>query len=109
MVDPVFGNAAPVPWVVKRFVPSPLPAGELPELDFVVISHDHYDHLEYSTIRALRNKKISCDHLAGSGGQIAFLGDPQKTDYRNELEQLYNCSRSKDPCSSCPSFFRTEL
>ncbi|MBR2373179.1 MAG: MBL fold metallo-hydrolase [Lentisphaeria bacterium] len=78
MVDPVFGNAAPVPWVVKRFVPSPLPAGELPELDFVVISHDHYDHLEYSTIRALRNKKFPVITSLGVGARLRSWGIPKK-------------------------------
>jgi L-ascorbate metabolism protein UlaG (beta-lactamase superfamily) len=37
----------------RRFFPPPLPLEDLPPLDAVVISHDHYDHLDMATIRAL--------------------------------------------------------
>jgi L-ascorbate metabolism protein UlaG (beta-lactamase superfamily) len=53
LVDPVFGNAAPVPGIVRRFVDAPLGRDELPALDYVLITHDHYDHLEYATLCAL--------------------------------------------------------
>ena len=76
MVDPVFGNAAPVPGIVRRFAPSPLPRAELPELDFVVISHDHYDHLEYETIRAFRNKKFPIVTTLGVGARLRSWGIP---------------------------------
>lgn len=76
MVDPVFGNAAPLPGILKRFVPSPLPREELPELDFVVISHDHYDHLEYSTIRAFRKKKFPIVTSLGVGAKLRSWGIP---------------------------------
>lgn len=58
LTDPVFGNAAPVPFVVRRYCDSPLPREELPPLDFILISHDHYDHLEYATIRFFRNSDV---------------------------------------------------
>ena len=58
LTDPVFGNAAPVPFVVRRYCDSPLPRKELPPLDFILISHDHYDHLEYPTIRFFRNSEV---------------------------------------------------
>jgi L-ascorbate metabolism protein UlaG (beta-lactamase superfamily) len=53
LVDPVFGNAAPLPGIVRRFVAAPLDRDELPPLDYVLITHDHYDHLEYATLCAL--------------------------------------------------------
>ncbi|NEQ48726.1 MAG: hypothetical protein F6K11_01145 [Leptolyngbya sp. SIO3F4] len=58
LLDPVFGQyAAPLPFGRKRFHKEmPLDLEELPELDLVVISHDHYDHLEYKSIKALRAK-----------------------------------------------------
>ncbi len=46
LTDPVFSDRcspAPLPGP-RRLHPSPLPAAELPPLDAVVISHDHYDH-----------------------------------------------------------------
>ncbi|MDR0247572.1 MAG: MBL fold metallo-hydrolase, partial [Burkholderiales bacterium] len=57
LVDPVFDNAAPVPFAVPRYGPSPLKREELPLPDYVLITHDHYDHLEYATIRHFRDKE----------------------------------------------------
>lgn len=53
LIDPVFGNASPVPWTVSRFQDPPLKREDLPEIDLVVISHDHYDHLEMATVKHL--------------------------------------------------------
>lgn len=55
LVDPVWDQwASPVPWMgPKRFFAAPLPLDQLPELDAVLISHDHYDHLGKKTIREL--------------------------------------------------------
>ncbi|CAH6833540.1 exported hypothetical protein [Vibrio chagasii] len=46
MTDPVFSDrASPVQWMgPKRFHPTPISLQELPDIDVVVISHDHYDH-----------------------------------------------------------------
>jgi L-ascorbate metabolism protein UlaG (beta-lactamase superfamily) len=57
LVDPVFGNAAPLPGIVRRFNAPPLKREAIPPLDYVLITHDHYDHLEYATIRALRERE----------------------------------------------------
>ncbi len=59
LVDPVSEErASPFPWVgPKRFHPSPVSAEELPDIDIVLITHDHYDHLEKSTIVTI-NKNI---------------------------------------------------
>ncbi len=56
LTDPVFGNAAPVPEIIPRYQGAPVRRKELPAIDFVLLSHDHYDHLEKSTIRFLRKK-----------------------------------------------------
>jgi hypothetical protein len=54
LVDPVWGDrVSPVGWAgPMRFHPPPLPLDELPTIDAVVISHDHYDHLDHPTIVA---------------------------------------------------------
>ncbi|MGL1861409.1 MAG: MBL fold metallo-hydrolase [Pseudodesulfovibrio sp.] len=53
LIDPVFDNASPVPFTVNRFQDSPIARKDLPRIDAVVISHDHYDHLEMKTIKEL--------------------------------------------------------
>lgn len=58
LTDPVFAErASPVGFAgPKRFHASPISIGELPPLKAVVISHDHYDHLDKAAIKKLRNK-----------------------------------------------------
>lgn len=58
LADPVFSDrSSPVSFVgPKRFSELPVAAEELPEIDVLFISHDHYDHLDYRTIRALKDR-----------------------------------------------------
>ncbi len=55
LTDPVFSErASPSRWLgPKRFFPPPLPLSGLPTIDVVVISHDHYDHLDRKSILEL--------------------------------------------------------
>ena len=58
LIDPVFSErTSPYQWVgPKRFHEVPIRVEDLPELDAVVISHDHYDHLDMNTIKQLNAK-----------------------------------------------------
>lgn len=58
LTDPVFSEcASPVSMVgPKRFSELPITTEELPHIDVVLISHDHYDHLDYETIKAIDQK-----------------------------------------------------
>ena len=52
LIDPVFGRSSPFPlFGGARFQKPPFSREELPKIDFIVISHDHYDHLEKATIK----------------------------------------------------------
>jgi len=59
LVDPILEErASPFSWIgPKRFHPSPATAEKLPNIDVVLITHDHYDHLEKSTLVTI-NKKV---------------------------------------------------
>jgi len=58
LIDPVFSSyAAPVPWAVRAFADTNLyHAQDMPEIDLLLITHDHYDHLDYPTVKALQAK-----------------------------------------------------
>ncbi len=76
LIDPVFDNASPVPCTVNRFQPSPIRREELPELDAVVISHDHYDHLEMKTIKSLIPRGVRFIVPLGVGAHLEKWGCP---------------------------------
>ena len=58
LADPVFSDrSSPVSFAgPKRFSELPITPEALPEIDVLFVSHDHYDHLDYRTIRALRDR-----------------------------------------------------
>ncbi|KAK7479928.1 hypothetical protein BaRGS_00028836 [Batillaria attramentaria] len=62
MTDPVFSSrAAPMQWLgPKRYRDPPCTIEELPRIDVVVISHNHYDHLDHGSVVAL-NKRFGKD------------------------------------------------
>jgi L-ascorbate metabolism protein UlaG (beta-lactamase superfamily) len=58
LTDPVFSQrASPVQWMgPKRFHAPPIGIAELPPIKGVILSHDHYDHLDHAAILALAPK-----------------------------------------------------
>ena len=58
LVDPVFSKyASPVPFTNKAFDGTNIyDVDDLPEIDILLITHDHYDHLDYPTIKKLKDK-----------------------------------------------------
>lgn len=70
LIDPVFsGNASPIPGSNKSFIGTDIySAADMPEIDYLLITHDHYDHLDYGTVMALKDKikTIICGLGVGS-------------------------------------------
>lgn len=58
LIDPVFNKTtSPVSFIgPKRFSELPITIEELPEIDILIISHNHYDHLDNKSIKELNNK-----------------------------------------------------
>lgn len=59
LIDPMFGRSpSPLPFAKNERFSEDLPflIEELPEIDVVLLTHDHYDHLDYVSIQAIKNK-----------------------------------------------------
>lgn len=54
IIDPIFKNAAPVPFIITRYQKSVITRQELPKIDHVLITHNHYDHLEKRTVKLFK-------------------------------------------------------
>lgn len=76
LVDPVFsGNASPLPGTVKAFEGTDIySVDDMPEIDYLFISHDHYDHLDYTTMRDLKDKVNMVICGLGVGSHIKKWG-----------------------------------
>ncbi|MGE5130918.1 MAG: MBL fold metallo-hydrolase, partial [Sphingomonadaceae bacterium] len=78
LTDPVWcERASPSQWAgPKRFQPVPVALDALPRLDVVVITHDHYDHLDCATIRALARSDVPFVTSLGVGAHLEAWGVP---------------------------------
>ena len=78
LVDPVFSErASPVQWAgPKRFHPTPIALAELPPIEALILSHDHYDHLDTGTIEALALKVQRYFVPTGVGARLQGMGVP---------------------------------
>jgi len=76
LTDPVWGLRASPSRLAgpRRFQPVPVPLRALPPLDAVLISHDHYDHLDYPTIRQLRKRPVTFITSLGVGAHLEAWG-----------------------------------
>ncbi|WP_430765403.1 MBL fold metallo-hydrolase [Pseudomonas citronellolis] len=78
LTDPVFSDrASPLPFAgPKRFHAPPIALGELPPLRGVILSHDHYDHLDRVTIKALAPQVELFLTPLGVGDRLLAWGVP---------------------------------
>ncbi len=76
LTDPVWGErASPVSFAgPRRFQPVPVPIASLPPLDVVLVSHDHYDHLDHATILELARLPVPFVTSLGVGAHLEAWG-----------------------------------
>lgn len=81
LVDPVFsGNASPVSFFGKNYDgTNEYNVDDFPELDLLIITHDHYDHLDYETVKKLETKVKKVITSLGTGEHLEYWGyNPNK-------------------------------
>jgi L-ascorbate metabolism protein UlaG (beta-lactamase superfamily) len=78
LTDPVWGPRASPSTLAgpKRFQPVPIALNQLPPLDAVIVSHDHYDHLDYPTIREMARMDVPFITSLGVGAHLEAFGVP---------------------------------
>ena len=76
LVDPVLTeNASPIYGTNNAFIGTAnYTAEDLPEIDFLMITHDHYDHLDYTTIKNIKSKVKQIVCPLGVGEHFEFWG-----------------------------------
>lgn len=78
LIDPVFSaGASPVPGTNRAFAGSSVyQAADIPQIDYLLISHDHWDHLDYPSVKALRDKIRHIVTPSGVGSYFRKWGFP---------------------------------
>ncbi len=76
LTDPIWSaRCSPFSWIgPERYVPPPIELEALPEVDAVIISHDHYDHLDEATVRALAERGATFYVPLGVGAHLERWG-----------------------------------
>jgi len=75
LIDPIFSDyASPIPFMVKRFQQPVFTIDEIKDVDLILISHDHYDHLDYKTISKLKNRNLEFIVPLGVGAHLEYWG-----------------------------------
>ena len=77
LLDPMFGNSpAPHPWLgPKRYSKElPIEIEKIPFIDYVLFSHDHYDHLDYGSVMLLKEKVGAFYVPLGLGNHLESWG-----------------------------------
>ena len=105
LTDPVWGPRASPSRLAgpKRFQPVPVSLRAMPPVDVVIVSHDHYDHLDYPTIRELAQHDVPFVTSLGVGAHLEAFGiDPARI---VELDwwQSHTLARSGLTISAAPS------
>ncbi|NJB72671.1 L-ascorbate metabolism protein UlaG (beta-lactamase superfamily) [Saonia flava] len=87
LIDPMFGDyPSPVPYIMpKRFNDTlPIAIEDLPEIDIIIFSHDHYDHLDYGSIKRLKGKTKKFIVPLGLGAHLKKWGVEE-----SKISELY--------------------
>ena len=78
LIDPIFSEvASPLDIGPRRFHPPPIRLADLPMIDAVLITHDHYDHLDMRTVQQLSQRGTMFFVPLGIGAHLQAWGVPE--------------------------------
>jgi L-ascorbate metabolism protein UlaG (beta-lactamase superfamily) len=105
LTDPVWGARASPSQLVgpKRFQPVPVSLRALPRVDAVLLSHDHYDHLCYPTVRALAKTGVPFITSLGVGAHLEAFGVPPERITELEWWQSHRLPGTDVEITAAPS------
>ena len=105
LTDPVWGPRASPSALVgpKRFQAVPVPLGDMPPVDAVIVSHDHYDHLDYPTIRALAKTAVPFVTSLGVGAHLQYWGVPSARITELDWWESHNLPNTGVALTAAPS------
>ena len=92
LVDPVLsGRASPIPFTIGSYTGTdPYTVADLPEIDYLLITHDHWDHIDYPVIAQLKGKVKRIITGLGTGEHFVAWGYPDnlitELDWYDEIE-----------------------
>ena len=105
LTDPVWGpRASPSRFAgPRRFQPVPVPLRAMPPLDLVIVSHDHYDHLDYPTIRELARTRVPFVTSLGVGAHLERWGVQPERITELDWWETYRLPKSEVTVTAAPS------
>ncbi|MDR1413320.1 MAG: MBL fold metallo-hydrolase [Puniceicoccales bacterium] len=92
LVDPIFSETiAPIPFFLKAFRGSNIYlVNDMPNIDCLLITHDHWDHLDYKTVGNLKSQKIICP--LGVGAHFRLWGFPHESICEMDWDESFQIS-----------------
>ncbi|ASW76339.1 beta-lactamase [Chryseobacterium piperi] len=105
LIDPVLSSyGSPFKYFNKAFAGSDIFKPEdIPNIDYLVITHDHYDHLDYPTVKAIRNRVGTVILPLGVGAHFEKWGYSESqlieeewgstSDLKNQIKIIYTPAR----------------
>jgi L-ascorbate metabolism protein UlaG (beta-lactamase superfamily) len=105
LTDPVWGLRASPSQLIgpKRFQPVPIALRSLPPIDAVIVSHDHYDHLDYPTIRELRRLDVPFVTSLGVGAHLEAWGVRKECIFELDWWESFVLPNSEIAVTAAPS------
>ncbi len=107
LLDPMFGKvAAPHEWLGSNRFNSQLPLEieKLPQIDAIVFSHDHYDHLDYTSVVRLKDKTAHFFVPLGVGVHLEAWGIPKTKITELDWWQSVNYKQLELVCTPAQHF-----